>query len=250
MRLATLFQQSVPACVVDSALMKRACSQINRLNAAYESPLNLIQLLLDSQGVLLEGTSKSATLPGFLFDMNRFFQALVSRFLRDNLAEYTVLDEHRLRGMVQFDADFNPRMRRAPVLRPDFAVRRGNRIVALLDAKYRDLWENPLPSEMLYQLAMYAESHETRTATILYPAVDQTAREARLSIRSPTHAQRIAQLSLRPVVLDILEAHINSGFSVEAQRKRSRYAHWLSFGDVPDIDIIAVVPNPTSDDVI
>ena len=47
---------------------------------------------------------------------------------------------------------------RAPTPRPDYVMSRGGHIVAIADAKYRDLWKRDLPSGMLYQLSVYALS--------------------------------------------------------------------------------------------
>ena len=71
----------------------------------------------------------------------------------------------------------------SPVLRPDFVVLEGANPVAVLDAKYRDLWEKPLPRGMLYQVATYAAVHAGCEATILYATTAANASESRLVVR-------------------------------------------------------------------
>ena len=229
-RLASLFEEQVGSLNLDDVALEQAERQMNRLTVAYEPAIALIRLLWESLGISLGEAGSTLRLPGFLFDMNRFFQAVLSRFLRDNLPEHTVRDEFRLRGMMQFVPGFNPRNRRPPIPRPDFVVLKDNRLVEILDAKYRDLWEKSLPREMLYQLAIYAASHQRRSATILYPTTDAEAKEARIGVREPVYGRQMAQVGLRPVQLGVLEDLVLSGRSARAQRKRRAYAEWLLLG--------------------
>ncbi len=210
-RLNGLLGETVSATRLSDQVLRRARHSLNRLTATYQPALTLIELLWENQGLSLEDGSGRVELPGFLFDMNRFFQALLSRFLGENLPGYRLEDEHRLRGVFAYAPNFNPRGQRPPTPRPDYVLWQGPRLAAVLDAKYRDLWTTPLPPEWLYQLAIYAVSQPvTRQVTILYPHVGATAREARIDVRGPVNEVPNAQVILRPVDMleldDVLEA--------------------------------------------
>ena len=121
---------------------------------------------------------------------------------------------------------WQPRNRRSPSPHPDFVVLQGHKIRAILDAKYRDLWERSLPHNMLCQLTIYAATHPQHVATILYPPVERHATESRVALREPIYWTDIGQVQLRPVVLQTLEELINE----RSARNKESYANWLAFG--------------------
>ncbi len=229
-RLADLFVDRVSLIRLNASVLDSLERQMNRLTVAYEPAFSIIRLLCESQGVLFEGIGAPIRLPGFLFDMNRFFQALVSRFLRENLPDWTVRDEYRLTGMMRYAPEFNPLHRTSPSPRPDFAVMSGEKVVAILDAKYRDLWEEKLPREMLYQLAVYAISRSEGKAIILYPTEHPEAREARIDVHDPISRREIARVWLRPVILPHLALLVMTHRSAKTVRDCASYAKWLAFG--------------------
>ena len=205
-RLAASFADSVSAVPLNTDLLRQVQRQGDRLTAAYRPALVIIELLLAGQGTTLHPKEETTAVPGFLFDMNRFFQALLSRFLHEHLPGCTVRDEHRLQGMLAYDARRNPMRRRAPAPRPDFVALEGTRITAMLDAKYRDLWEMSLPREMLYQLVIYATSREAGgRAAIRYPTLNPAAQEQCIEVRDPLAGGRRAEVILRPVDMRRLE---------------------------------------------
>ncbi len=212
---------------LSASLLEQGRRGLNRLTSAYEPAVRLIELLYACSAVSLDGET-SVALPGFLFDMNRFFQTLMGRFLGEYLRGFEVREEAVLAEMMRYLPGLNPLGRRSPAPRPDFLVARGLRVAALLDAKYRDLWERELPREMLYQLAIYALSQpRAATAAIVYPTTARGATDAVVEIRDPVRSGALGFVALRPVVLGELAAAVRSG----GERGAGEQLAWrLAFG--------------------
>lgn len=230
-RLASMLDADVSPIQLDWRALRQYRREANRLVAAYEPAITVIGLLLEAQGAALEQDQESVRLPGFLFDMNRLFEALIGRFLREHLEGYVVEEQYRLKGLFAYEPEHNPLKRRPPTPRPDYVVSRDGKAVAFLDAKYRDLWAHELPRDMLYQLAIYALSRGAGDrATILYPTMDIAAREARIQISHPLRHTPTGQVVLRPVPLVRLSKLLAQPDTSSTQRARAALAKALVFG--------------------
>jgi 5-methylcytosine-specific restriction enzyme subunit McrC len=235
-RLAKRIACQITPKKLDATRFAEAWHLLDRRTSVYRPAMTLIQMLLNTQGAALTDTTSHVPVAGFLFDMNRFFQALLSRFLHENLVGYEVEDERVVRAVFEYDPANNPRNHCSPSLRPDFFVLRNHNVEAVLDAKYRDLWERNLPREMLYQLALYALGQESgnRRATIIYPTLEDAARQQVIFVKAPLRGTSTAQVILRPVNLLKLDLLLRDK-GIHSQRSRSEFAHQLAFGTQPNV---------------
>ena len=192
--------------------------------------ITLIELLVRSTGITLQDSNRQVKLPGLLFDMNHFFERLITRFLSEHLSEFEVYPQSRLMGLMSYDPEHNPRRRQAPTPRPDLVIKQGTHLIALLDAKYRDLWESALPREMLYQLAVYALSQgRNGKAVILYPTTEDSPKPQIIAIQDPLVGEQKAQIILRPVNLSCLSSLLRETGRA-ATHERVQYAKFLVLG--------------------
>ena len=77
-RLAKSFTGRITPKGLDAASFAEAWHSLDRRTSAYRPALTLIQMLLNTQGAALTDTKSPIAAAGFLFDMNRFFQTLLS----------------------------------------------------------------------------------------------------------------------------------------------------------------------------
>ncbi len=206
-----------------------ATRNLTRLTTACRPTLTLIRLLHEMQGVELETDIAPSRTPGFLFDMNLFFQRLLSRFLCENLVDARIVDEHSIQGMFVFASGSNSKRRRAPSPRPDYALFHGRRLIRFLDAKYRDLWRKSLPVEWLYQLTIYALASPDEVSVLLYASMSESAHDEEVEIRQPVPWSNRAPASviLRPVPLGMLAALVGSDATTEVVGRRQQLAQRL-----------------------
>ena len=207
----------------------RAEKELSRLTETSRPSLTILRLLQDAMGVAFGPTQGSSKMPGFLFDMNMFFQRLLSRFLNENLSTVRIEDELPIRDLFAFAKGANPKNRQVPKPRPDYAVFRGKNLIGFVDAKYRDIWTRDLPAPWLYQLSIYSLASPTRTSVILYASVDNLARDEKMEIRPPFHdaSGTPASVILRPVPLITLANLVSQKARAENLNMRKIFAESL-----------------------
>lgn len=227
-KTSKILSQNVSEVQLSKKIISLAQTSINRLTLTYQPALTLIERLFNSLGLSLDQNDEQIKLPGFLFDMNLFFQELIGKFLREYLTNYQIQEQFRLKKMLSYNANHNPQLKKFASPRPDFAVMNGKKVVILLDTKYRDIWEKDLPSEMLYQLCFYAISQGiSGEASIIYPTLNVSANEEWIDVSHPISQKLLATVKLRPVNLNYLENLIFQ----KLDKQKQEYAHYIAFGN-------------------
>ena len=121
-RLARLLANTTQPVRLHPQILEQVDRESNRLTEAYRPAIKLVALLLGETGSDIEERPDQIKLQGFLFDMNRFFQALLSRLLTDYLEGFEVEDEHKLKEFLAYVPGYELPGRQNPLPRPDFAV--------------------------------------------------------------------------------------------------------------------------------
>lgn len=151
-----------------------------RLNAHYRPAVTLARVVL--RGATLEDRIASrARGASFLVDMNKVFEDIVGRGLREALtpAGFTV----RLQATDWLDGE-----RRIKII-PDVVVSRGEEVVAVVDAKYKAL-DGPPSTGDAYQAVAYATRYGLDRVVLVH------AGTARLTFTTPAARIDLAPLDL------------------------------------------------------
>lgn len=222
-------------------LLIKTQNQLSRLNKHYFSSLNLIKIL-NTPPKLAKNVVNIAKLPGFFFDMNFFFQNLLTHFFEDTLGKKNVKSESSIRNIYSFIPGFKPKKKKTPILRPDYIISDNSGKEVILDAKYRDLSEKNLHSKWLYQLSMYAISGANNPerfehSIILYPTKNINARDVKILIKLPKFHENFVKsfVILRPVVWDVLYKYIINRSDPKIQKEAKDYAKALVFAEMIEI---------------
>jgi 5-methylcytosine-specific restriction enzyme subunit McrC len=215
---------------------------LTRLTTACRPALTIIGLLQDTLGVAFDSSQPLNRMPGFLFDMNTFFQRLLSRFLHDNLTTASITDDIPIRDLFSYAPDANPRKRKAPTPRPDYALFCDKKLKGFLDAKYRDIWDKGLPPEWLYQLSIYALASPSELSVLLYASMTEQARDERIEVHQPIawSSKPSASVILRPVPLTYLAALLDPDRFGGLAGARRRLANELVIPKAQKHDFTAV----------
>lgn len=206
--LADTFALSVSETPLSKRLIADAFRHLNRLNAHYEQALRIVRLLYDGIGGFAHGKDRFERIPGFLFNMNLLFEKCLERFFRENLPGKTFTPQKDFQ-LFSFDPQCNPKNQGKFGFMPDYTFEHEGKTI-ILDAKYRDLWEKPLPTSMLYQLAVYAiAAASPHQSVILYPTLNPKAMSQKIDLTRDANGKCLCSVILKPVDLNKLAMQVS-----------------------------------------
>lgn len=130
----------------------------HRLNEDYRPLHRLCRLFLE--GASLSEDSGTFGFDAFLLDMNRLFEAFVTRALQERLPFPLVL---HAQSVIRLDRAGEVTMR------PDLVLRRADRVVVVADCKYKRLAPGAHRHHDLYQVLAYCTALGVPAGLLVYP---------------------------------------------------------------------------------
>ena len=146
--------------------------QIDRTSRRWRTLLDLARLLLGGRWQETHSDERSPDGITLLFPMNDLFERYVAVQLRRALAatEFEVVAQGGFRYCLgPWRAD-GPAIGDTHQTRPDILVKRGDRVVAVLDTKWKHLGKGVSNADV-YQMMAYARLYHCNSLILLYPAV-------------------------------------------------------------------------------
>lgn len=160
-------------------------------NARYRNALRLAQLILEGQGPSADRGDRTSS--AFSVDLNQVFEWFVGDLVADCAAEL---------GLWLREQDAVRRLdeQGSVALKPDFVLYRGDRPVAVLDAKFKRLASSSFPNADAYQLLAYCTAYGLRQATLIYAQdeVGQPSRRHQVVAGGPQLNVEALDLSVSP----------------------------------------------------
>lgn len=193
-RAADRFFGDLTHIELDGETLRECIESLNRRSSHYQTALTLVQLI--HQGARLhshERTSGELPLSSFLLDMNLVFE----RFLERHLREHTPPSIQVTGQDTSADVfHYLPGTRwNKPTIRPDLVFRSRGKVLAVADAKYKNLSERSPDISDLYQLTIYGLAYTTPEpcdALLLYPlTTDDMEHTATLIFQAPSTRQEV-----------------------------------------------------------
>lgn len=166
----------------------------DRLNEHYRDVVTLARLIL--RHTVIESERGAVRASGFLIDMNRVFQAFVTRALRERLG----LSERTFRsdkGSPTVHLDDGGQL----ALRPDLTWWDGDDCTFVGDVKYKRLQHENVPNADLYQLFAYTTAFDLSGGLLVYAAGEAT--DTVYNVRGTDKSLSVATLELSGEIDDL-----------------------------------------------
>lgn len=223
-RAADRFFGDLTRAPLEAERLRARLSNLDRRSSHYRTALTLISLI--HQGAKLGKHVAAGAMPlsSFMLDMNLAFERFLGRYFAETCPSGIRLSAQDVRSDV-FSYLENGRGWKQPTIRPDFVFRRGNRVIAVADAKYKNRHEHPPTSAELYQLTTYGLAYAMagpREVLLLHPLTRGEFERPTTLLFAPSAADRQVRIRLVGVPVDaILEGTVAHWWPLEPMRSVS-----------------------------